>query len=1510
MSKHIPKLATVNGLALYEQPLVLSQLNMLERHLICPALPFMKMIPLIKGAQKGISGQVVCVKADITNTVQCLPRLPTDQSLIRVKLKRKLEYKGHHMCQDVNPTKVRKALYWLKVNNPEYQDIDINFDDFDTMLDDQLLRNLPQQDQESDDHTDERMSQVAPTEISTMNDDIDDKHDDSSIECMEYYNNDDYLDYDSDVSYHVDVNPSSITGCNADCTDTIKHDAEYPIAESSDLNIEDNLNDNMQDRNDEQFGNDQQDQSDQNNENDVSDEVDDITNTSAPLYSFLHPVDFTQYLADKHNESILSLAPGEGNRPEKVLKMEAKCFPAEFPDGRNTYTEERKQKLSPSRYFNARLFSADNRWARNPEYTFFALYATEVDQINSNVSIAIRVGCTKTADGKKLTASMFRDHEEVKKLIKRDQGYRFLTQIRGTPAYWEKSKRDLFAMIRQLGIPTWFVTCSAADRRWIEIDNGILISQGKPPMTEDQHKNMTWEDHCSIIMSNPAAAAKMFQQRVRTYINNVIMSKANPIGNVEDYYYRTEFQQRGWPHIHMVIWVKDAPKFKKDDPDNDHTVTEFVDKYISCELPPESDEELHEIVTTVQMHTKNHTKSCRKTEKPIDGIEGNENDPSYIAALAERGEEEKKAKETLKKVWELVEATDAEFNQILQNAGVTQSEFEEYLALVTKKNTMYLKRRVQDQWVNNYNPHLIRCWNGNMDIQYVLDPYAAAMYMLSYITKSEREMGDLLKRAQKEAAEGNDDAVSELRKLGTVYLQHREISVMGAIYLVCSMPLKKSTRNIIFLQTDMNGQKLSLPLNQLQENAGKSEQVWMTSQIEKYIGRPKTAKYNNMCMATFFSSHYQVSSKSDNINANEETDDETDSDESSDEEETHSEAMNQDKADKCQNDQVPCDKQATQKHTNSRHSHQPIIKLHTCSVKMRERTQGKPAVIRYPRVSMKKDSERYHMNMLRLYLPHRNENIKPTSYVTYQDYYMKGYTQVNGKKERVKDVVKHNMADFEPEDEDIDAAWDALQDAIDLQDAWAVINPQGEQQRLDDEVDRNIVQDSDDDFVEIQIPEFQSQNTSNKHDQPRCAIETCKPEITEEQAESMMRQLNDKQRQLFNYVSKWCDEKTRDRNVPPFHIFLTGGAGTGKSHVIKCVSYYAQKAFASITESVDESTVLLLAHLGTAAFNIFGQTICTGLKILPKSQKDYKPLAEQTLNTLRAKYHHLQLVIIDEISMVSTTQLSYIHGRLQQIKGTSDSSYFGNVSILAVGDFYQLPPISPPRPLCFPHEEILKDIWNPLFKIVQLTEIMRQRDDAVFAQMLNRFRVRKRNEPLHDEDEQLLQSRRVKDNVLTAPSNALHLFYANKDVDNHNAEKLASLSTEKYTIKAADVDQSDGRIIKVHETPHETTRIDDTSLTSYLKLAVGTKVMLIANVDVSDGLCNGVSGIVKGIEFGNSENMPTVVYVKFDSDRIGLKSRTSQFIPPHYAGCVPIKPRKETFRIREKHTPRPESKFH
>lgn len=78
--------------------------------------------------------------------------------------------------------------------------------------------------------------------------------------------------------------------------------------------------------------------------------------------------------------------------------------------------------------------------------------------------------------------------------------------------------------------------------------------------------------------------------------------------------------------------------------------------------------------------------------------------------------------------------------------------------------------------------------------------------------------------------------------------------------------------------------------------------------------------------------------------------------------------------------------------------------------------------------------------------------------------------------------------------------------------------------------------------------------------------------------------------------------------------------------------------------------------------------------------------------------------------MVSKQLFAYVNWRLQQIKGSKNP--FGGVSVLAVGDFYQLPPLGKAKPLCV-YEEHIPDFWQGHFHVGKLTEIMRQKDDYV-----------------------------------------------------------------------------------------------------------------------------------------------------------------------------------------------------
>ena len=122
----MPAQAKANNLTLDAVPPELSDLNLLEIRLISLRIPFMKMVALPCGKQRAIHGPAVNVPTDLHPVCELLPRLPSQAQLVPMKLKRRLCYKGHYMYEYVRPDKVMAALEWLKVNNPLYNDININ----------------------------------------------------------------------------------------------------------------------------------------------------------------------------------------------------------------------------------------------------------------------------------------------------------------------------------------------------------------------------------------------------------------------------------------------------------------------------------------------------------------------------------------------------------------------------------------------------------------------------------------------------------------------------------------------------------------------------------------------------------------------------------------------------------------------------------------------------------------------------------------------------------------------------------------------------------------------------------------------------------------------------------------------------------------------------------------------------------------------------------------------------------------------------------------------------------------------------------------------------------------------------------------------------------------------------------------------------------------------------------------------------------------------------------------
>ena len=61
------------------------------------------------------------------------------------------------------------------------------------------------------------------------------------------------------------------------------------------------------------------------------------------------------------------------------------------------------------------------------------------------------------------------DDESRAQLVRLDEGYYIFCNLRNSPAYLEKRKKDAFAMIHQIGFPSLFISLSAAETKWPEL---------------------------------------------------------------------------------------------------------------------------------------------------------------------------------------------------------------------------------------------------------------------------------------------------------------------------------------------------------------------------------------------------------------------------------------------------------------------------------------------------------------------------------------------------------------------------------------------------------------------------------------------------------------------------------------------------------------------------------------------------------------------------------------------------------------------------------------------------------------------------------------------------------------------------------------------------------------------------------------------------------------------------------------------------------------------------------
>ena len=176
--------------------------------------------------------------------------------------------------------------------------------------------------------------------------------------------------------------------------------------------------------------------------------------------------------------------------------------------------------------------------------------------------------------------------------------------------------------------------------------------------------------------------------------------------------------------------------------------------------------------------------------------------------MKDKEKEEKltKAQEILLKVKEALLAMkekddDIELQPFLEKLGIEYDDYKDALKISEKGNTVVLKRKISERFVNNYNPKFMLAWQANLDLQIALDCFAVITYITDYISKSDAGLTRELKKALKESPKDSSN-FQRLTDLKKAYFTHVQVSQCNAVYtLVPGMNLKSSNLGTIYVAT-------------------------------------------------------------------------------------------------------------------------------------------------------------------------------------------------------------------------------------------------------------------------------------------------------------------------------------------------------------------------------------------------------------------------------------------------------------------------------------------------------------------------------------------------------------------------------------------------------------------------------------------------------------------------------------------------------------------------------------
>ena len=995
----------------------------------------------------------------------------------------------------------------------------------------------------------------------------------------------------------------------------------------------------------------------------------------------------------------ICVAPGEYGKFvnwKEDLFIEEKSFPEKFPFGiggfLSTVIDDDNNSMGFADYCISQLMSCDPKFRNDFSYIFFLLLVKELILLK-------RCKTTYLRQARKLPNLSKNDIINIdnENLTRYNRSYEVFKNVRGTSMYYEQAKKNLMAILRQNGCPSLFLTLSCAEYDWPELLKEIVETVERRTVTKEYINSLSEKEKKRLISENVVQTSIHFQKRIDklfALMKYDFFKGAENTYHISSYYYRVEFQQRGAPHIHALVWLKnqndeDAPNFwiNSNEPEEFETsntemhnklksIEKFADQLIStssndmkCDTHENKDDEeeedtctdcknLREKVDRYQNHK--HTFSCMKKKK-------------FITVRANEGHGRLDGK---------IIGPD------IQNIPVCRFNFPKYPSNETKvllppKTTLdeaEMKKRTSD--LNKIRKYLLRQTNEENSCK-VLKSLSFWEFLHSVgMFEKNKSYSECSSKDKEKAKTRYLNAISVSIKGKAAILLKRNVKDMFTNgYNKNLMKIQQSNMDIQvcidhfavaqyvlgYLTKNESGMSRLLKeiddashvltsmekLNALASILDKHREVSIQEAIYRLLGLPMTkssvaVKYLSTVHPNYrdglLKSNLEDLEENESIFHNSAIDYYENRPDNSDQAYVvyHDEELEIGYWDNISLTEFWSRYEvvyASQVKMPTKNHPTKIISLKNGSF-VRRRLER--AVIRY--YLNYSNDEDLARGLLILFMPYRNE--------------MEEIHQHD-----VKELLSNNRETIE-EKREIFEKYRLMTDLV--RNIQAKDDKETETENFEKE-------DIEEELESTERSEIENFNRWAKNQAKNdlkdfknvinlCDMNTLRMNISS---------LNSQQRRLFDDVMERMIESDIDER--PFCLFISGNAGTGKSYLVRLLIEAIKVLSVKSGIELQKPSVLVMAPTANSAFIVGGKTIDSALCFSPTDVNRYTQCDPARMAMMKFVYEDVRMIFVDEISMVGSSKLAKINYRLQDLaEGSKKKDFMGGISFIASGKYKNL----------------------------------------------------------------------------------------------------------------------------------------------------------------------------------------------------------------------------------------------